>query len=358
MSDRRRLGVGLVGCGAAGQSFHAATLASLPELFQIRSCMDPDPDVVKEVAERVGANGTTDLDALLADDTVDVGVVASPGTAHAEQVIKACSAGKRAVLCEKPVAETVADTERILEATTSTGVPVLVGTMHRHDPALRALQEAWGDLPSRAHLVRSHAFIEPNTALADAVTEVAVAAPRPGPEGSAPSAVPATALPLELLMFAGLTWGVAVHHLPLVRLAFPDLSDLEVVTAVPASSSGYLITLRAGDRVVQLANVLHGFARTEWTFEVIAPDASAGVDFPPGYVPTRSARGWLRTSNGMLEEQSFAGANETGYRSQYRHLADVAHGAAEPLTSVADALADARLAERIVATANAQWEAQ
>lgn len=353
MTVTERLGVGLVGCGAAGQSIHAAALASLPELFEVRQCMDPDRQVADEVARRLGGLGTTDLDVLLADDSVDVVVIASPGWAHADQVVAACESGKRAVLCEKPVAESLADTVRIAEASERTGVPVVVGTMQRHDPALRRLEEAWGDLPSRAHLVRSHAFVGPNAWLVDAVTEPLAAAP-PTPGGGGGGGGGPTK-PFELLMFAGLMWGLAVHHLPLIRLAVPDLDDLEVVTAVPTASSGYAATLRSGDRVVQLVSMLNQHARTEWTFELIAADGRARIDYPAGYVPTRSATATLSGSNGVVDERRISATHETGYRAQYRHLAAVARGEVAPLTPVADSVADARLMERLIAEADAQW---
>jgi predicted dehydrogenase len=349
------LGVGFVGCGAAVQSFHAATIDSLPELFRVRHCMDPDEEVAREVARRFGARSTTDLSAVLSDGSVDVVVIASPASVHAEQVIAACEAGKRAVLCEKPLAEGVADTERIASASERSGVPVVVGTMHRYDPTLRELERAWGDLPQRAHLIRCHAFVEPNAWLVDAATELLAPGPPPARTATPPDVAQQVARPpLELLMFAGLMWGLAIHDLPLVGLGV-SLADLEVVSAVPTATSGYFVSMRAGHRVVQLASMLNQYARTEWSFELIADDGSALVEFPTGYLATRSTTAVLSRSNGLLDERRFGGSNETGYRAQYRHLADVARGDASPMTSIADALDHARLIERLVRAAHQQW---
>ena len=53
------------------------------------------------------------LDALLDDDAVDVVHVTTPNALHAEQALAALAAGKH-VVCEKPLATTVADAERMV----------------------------------------------------------------------------------------------------------------------------------------------------------------------------------------------------------------------------------------------------
>lgn len=354
MSPPAPLGLGVVGCGAAAQSIHLAAIASLPDRFRVRHCMDPDRAVAEAVAGRVGATASTDLDRLLGDPAVDVVVIASPGWAHAEQVTAACRAGKRAVLSEKPLAESVADTERIAAVSAATGVPVLVGTMHRFDPALRALESAWGDLPAGARLVRSDALVPPNDWLVEAVTEPAPPSTAT-PRSSSASTDPAP--PFELLMFAGLMWGLAVHHLPLIRMVVPDLDRVEVTTAAPAGAAGYVVSMRAGDTVIQMVSMLNHHSHTDWSFTVQGDGGRARVDFPPGYIPTRSATATLSRpgSGGGVSEQRFGAIGETGYRAQYRHLYDVARGDAEPLTPAAGAVADARLMERLIAAAHDQW---
>lgn len=354
----RPLGVGLIGCGAAAQSIHLAAMASLPGRFRVTHCMDPDEGVAETVAARVGATASTSLDCLLDDPAVEVVVVASPGWAHADQVTAACDAGKRAVLSEKPLAECLADTERIAAVSAKTGVPVLVGTMHRHDPALRELERAWGDLPERPLLVRSDSFVPPNAWLVDAVTELAP--PAPAAAGGRPGGGDAPPPPFELLMFAGLMWGLAVHHLPLVRLVVPDLDGIDIVTAAPTGAAGYTVSMRSGDTVVQLAGMLNQHPYIDWSFTVRGEHDHARVDFPFGYIPTRSATATLTTAgrHGGVTEQRFGARNETGYRAQYRHFHDVALGRAEPLTPAAAAVADARLMERLIAVAHDQWSAE
>src|SRR5690348_14645928 len=99
-----RLGVGFVGAGPVTQAIHLPTLARLTELFQVTHVTDISKDVAATVAARVGARWSTSIEELLGDPLVDVVAVCGPHQFHAAQVIAACRAGKKAVLCEKPFA--------------------------------------------------------------------------------------------------------------------------------------------------------------------------------------------------------------------------------------------------------------
>ena len=100
----RPLGVGILGAGPVTQAIHLPALARLQDILEVRHIMDVDPAVASSVAARVGASASTSMEALLADPAVDVVAICSPHQFHAAQVIAACRAGKKAVLCEKPFA--------------------------------------------------------------------------------------------------------------------------------------------------------------------------------------------------------------------------------------------------------------
>ncbi len=71
---------------------------------------------------------------MLSDPAVEVVHVATPNSLHADQVVQAAKAGKH-VLCEKPMALTVGECERMIEVCRKSGVKLGVGFQNRHHPA-------------------------------------------------------------------------------------------------------------------------------------------------------------------------------------------------------------------------------
>ena len=109
------LGVGIIGAGPVTQAIHLPTLASLGDRLQVVHIMEVNAEVGALVASRTGARSTTSVQTLLEDPEVDVVAICSPGQFHAEQVEAATAAGKRAILCEKPLATTVEETQLIAD---------------------------------------------------------------------------------------------------------------------------------------------------------------------------------------------------------------------------------------------------
>lgn len=92
-------------------------------------------------------------EALLADPDVDVVYVALPNHLHAIWTIRALEAGKH-VLCEKPLALTVEDVDRIAAAAEAAGRIAVEGFMYLHHPQTnRALEMARGGALGRLEIM-------------------------------------------------------------------------------------------------------------------------------------------------------------------------------------------------------------
>lgn len=98
-----------------------------------------DPAQVETAAARYGwARSATDWRAVIEDDSIDIVDICVPGHLHAEIAIAALAAGKH-VLVEKPLANTIAEAEAMVEAAASAaerGVRAMVGFNYRRVPAL------------------------------------------------------------------------------------------------------------------------------------------------------------------------------------------------------------------------------
>jgi 1,5-anhydro-D-fructose reductase (1,5-anhydro-D-mannitol-forming) len=92
-------------------------------------------------AQQHGARSAySKLGDLLADARVDAVFVCSPNALHAEHVVQAAQAGKH-VLCEKPMATTVADAVRMVQACRRAGVKLGVAFNLRQHPGLIRAKE-------------------------------------------------------------------------------------------------------------------------------------------------------------------------------------------------------------------------
>jgi predicted dehydrogenase len=259
------------------------------------------------------------MDALLGDPDVDIVAICSPHQFHADQVIAACRAGKKAVLCEKPFAMNGEEAGRISAVSHETGVPIIVGAMHTFDPGWLAAEADWGDLPQNVHTIRSSIVLPPNARFEDFATEIITR-----PAGGTPDYSDVEVIKNAL---RGGIMGLAIHDLPLVRRFAPDFEDLEVLQARHVRPSGYVISLRAGDRTIELRAAMNKTWKPEWTFEAISDEAALRVDFTPSYVQAGSAvatitRGTMSTTYGPYEHN--------GYEGEWRELAQLALGTKQP----------------------------
>lgn len=339
--ERTRIGVGFLGAGPVTQAIHLPSLSRLTELFAVAHVMDVDESVASSVAGRVGARHSASMDELLADPGVDVVAICSPHKFHAAQVIAACRAGKKAVLCEKPFAVSAEEAAEIAAVSAETGVPIVVGAMHTFDPGWLAAERLMGSLPETAHTLRSSVVLPPNPRFEDFATEV-IARPAPSRPDYSEPAVIAAALEGGIL-------GLAIHDLPLVRRFVPTFDDLEVLRAELVKPFGYEFLLRAGGRTIELTFAMNATWKPDWTFEAIGPDSALKVTFTPSYVQAGSAVAELTASGSTTVAGPFG---HNGYEGEWRRIAGIVDGT-EQAPDAGTLIDDLRFALTIVDGARA-----
>ncbi|GAA3801017.1 Gfo/Idh/MocA family protein [Streptomyces phyllanthi] len=137
------LGVGMVGYAFMGAAHSqgwrtVGRVFDLPHQPVLAAICGRDGAAVRAAADRHGwAAAETDWRALIERDDVDLVDICTPGDSHAEIALAALAAGKH-VLCEKPLANTVAEAEAMAEAAEAArarGRLAMVGFNYRRVPA-------------------------------------------------------------------------------------------------------------------------------------------------------------------------------------------------------------------------------
>lgn len=133
------IGIGILGCGMITQVRHAPEYARDPRAT-IVLVWDADPARAREAADRWGAQVAPTPEALWSSPLVHAVSVCSPNHLHASQSIAALQAGK-AVLCEKPMASSLAEAQSMVDAARTSGQVLMVGHNQRFVPAHRLGRE-------------------------------------------------------------------------------------------------------------------------------------------------------------------------------------------------------------------------
>jgi scyllo-inositol 2-dehydrogenase (NADP+) len=114
------IAVGLVGLGRTAYQNHLVAFRALPELFRLVAVADPDPERCTEAQRESGCRCYGAIDDLVADDAVELVVIATPTHLHRRHTVLALEAGK-AVVCDKPMATSLAEASEMLAAAARTG---------------------------------------------------------------------------------------------------------------------------------------------------------------------------------------------------------------------------------------------
>lgn len=133
------LKVGIIGCGSIAKQRHGHEYFMNPNV-EIVGFFDLDPNRAQALVDVFGGKVFATAEELIADPTIDAVSVCVANAFHAEMTIKALQAGKH-VLCEKPMAVTLADCEAMVAAAKKAGKRLMLGHNQRLAPAHKKARE-------------------------------------------------------------------------------------------------------------------------------------------------------------------------------------------------------------------------
>ena len=128
------LRIAIIGAGIGAQ--HLDALRTLPDLFQVTLICDRDVARAQGIAGDIPV--VAEIDAVLASD-VDLVDICLPPHLHVPVAVQALSAGKH-VVCEKPLACSLADIDRLEAAAEQAGRQVFPVFQYRYGPAMDQLR--------------------------------------------------------------------------------------------------------------------------------------------------------------------------------------------------------------------------
>lgn len=311
-------GVGVIGGGPGAWALHVPTASASTHEFRVVHVADAGGGRAARIAERIGARWSDGADALLADAAVDVVAICTPPATHAELIVAAVAAGKRAIFCEKPVATSAEDLETVVRTCADNHVTLVVGTNHLFDPAWDRVKLHLDQSSARILSVAAVLSLAPNDRYHAIVSDPVAA-------GAPPSRPPID--PADPRMSANivrqLVTGLAIHDLPLLRDLVPEVAT--VAFARPVAPIGYDIGLDGNGALVRLSAVmLPAGPDTLWRVTIVTTHDRIEIDFPPPFVHAGSAVVQVRDDEGRVTR--FPVAPEDGYKAEWRALAELLRG--------------------------------
>ena len=290
----------------------------------LAAVMSRDMGRAEAFAQKHGsASAYDDLDALLRDPAVDVVYIASPNALHAEQTVRAAEAGKH-VLVEKPMALSVDDAQRMIDACETAGVRLGVGFHLRAHEGHRRLRT----------LVADGALGRVSFAHADWCRGVRGQEAPPPREGlqawwDDPS-----------LIGAGAFMATGVHCADLLRYVLAD--DVVEVSAVsdatPEKPLEELVTLALRFRSGVIATVLTGRRTPDYERNDVTVYGTLGRAGLHSSIDMNQAGAFAVRTDALTEDEAYPEHPFSLYTKQVQAFDAAVEGNGEPLATGLDGL--------------------
>jgi predicted dehydrogenase len=336
------LRIGMVGAGMVGQLAHLANFVQIPRC-KVTALAELRPQLGALAAERFGVPKVFPSHRdMLAADAVDAVVVVTRRPATGPVVLDALTAGKH-VLSEKPMAHTLDQGRRLVEAASARGLTYSVGFMKRYDAGTaRAKRLLDGFLVSgelgRVLLLRAWCFGGEFVCGADGY----VMTDEDRPDGLETWPVAPDFIPPEERGDYAQFLNVFVHDLNLIRLFAGGTPAVRAVDLDRKNGRTVLFDCGSFPAVLEMSEQ----TGTQWNegLEVVFEKGRLSLAFPSPLLKNQSAT--VTLVRGGETSMIPTGWSWAFRRQAEAFVADIA-ARREPLASGTDSLADLELAETI-----------
>jgi predicted dehydrogenase len=337
--------IGLIGGGMMSQVAHLPFYLADPRCEVLRVA-ESRPSLIAALGKQLGPDRiVADHGALLEDATIAALVISAPRPATGPLTLAALAAGKH-VMTEKPMAHTVEQGQRLVDAATARGLIYAVGFMKRYDPGVQAAKTLIDETVRAGRLGRMllARFYDYSNAY-----------------GMAP---PAHVRPQESRTLRFATWpifpdwlperlrgayawflNVAGHDVNLVRFFFPH--DVDVLDAHCPSDGSVVATLQAG--TVPIALEIAKTAAGRWLegAEFLFERGRIAMTLPSPMAVERVAEVVIDDAERALTAEPVSTGTGWCFARQAEGFVDALAGRAQPLTTGKEGLADLVLTEQI-----------
>ncbi|BAU96445.1 dehydrogenase [Corynebacterium suranareeae] len=138
MTHNHTIKLALIGAGRIGSN-HARLVSHHVIGAELVAVVDPTPNA-HTLAQELGATAHSTPEEVLSREDIDGVLIATPARTHADLVVKAAGAGKH-VFVEKPMAVTLEDADRAIEAAQAADIVLQVGFNRRFAPGFAAARD-------------------------------------------------------------------------------------------------------------------------------------------------------------------------------------------------------------------------
>ena len=348
----RQLQVGIIGCGSITQEVHGPTLTGLTDMFSIVACSDVRSEFAEHFATTTGAVASDDPFSLIADESVDVVLIATPDARHSDYILAACEAEKKAVLVERPLALNARIARDIAAIAGRSKTAVVISCFHLSELAVQRAERAWAG--QQIVLGEFRSILDPNSQF---VSDVAPSNKAAEHESQTVSVFTHGLAALEVLgpdigipdvMSLKSMIGLNIHDIAVMRRLLGDPN--EITFAERFDYDGLHVGFRYGAGRVYLTSLTQSKSEVDLGFSLRAKNSSVNVNYPSNYGPNESSLcTFSSNANGGVERLTWRDSYNTGFRGEWKRIYDFARGKRDIATDLSSAVRDLEVCEELLA---------